>query len=97
MRRLMLTTLMSLTWLLAGCCATTTEYVKVPVASCPAPPVFTMPESAVAMLPDEPYSTGDLTGDLDALKTIFKAIMYDHVVYRDTLQQCIQVLDSYRQ
>lgn len=72
--------------LLAGCCTTTTEYVKVPVASCPAPPIFVMPARAVDILSDNPDTE-------DALR----AIAYDGVVCRETLQQCIQVLDSYRQ
>lgn len=71
--------------LLAGCTTTVTEYVKVPVASCPAPPVFTMPGWAVDMLPDRPTTA-------DALK----AIAYDGVVCKETLQQCVDILDSYR-
>jgi hypothetical protein len=85
MRGLMSATLMSLTWLLAGCTATVTEYVKVPVASCPAPPIFVMPARAVDMLPDNPDTE-------DALR----AIAYDGVVCKETLQQCVDILDSYR-
>lgn len=70
--------------LLAGC-TTTTEYVKVPVASCPQPPVFTMPASAVEMLPDKPDTE-------DALR----AIAYDGVVCREVLESCVKMLDGYR-
>lgn len=75
--------LLLLTVLLAGCGGIKTVYVPVP--SCPAPPVITMPELAVDRLPKKPPAA-------DALK----ALMDDHVTLKSGLEQCITALDGYR-
>ena len=73
--------LLSTIWL-SGCGIKT---VYVPVSSCPQPPVITMPVLAVNQLPQKP--------ETDAALTAFRV---DHITLRETLRQCITVLDGYR-
>lgn len=72
-----------LTVTLAGCCHDKT--VMVPVSSCPAPQIITMPLLAVDRLPKQPGTT-------DALK----ALAMDHITLQSTLEQCITTLNGYR-
>lgn len=71
------------TVLLAGCGGIKTVYI--PVSSCPAPPVITMPELAVDRLPKKPATAEGL-----------KALMTDHITLKSTLEQCITILEGYR-
>lgn len=68
---------------LAGCC--TEKTVMVPVSSCPAPPVISMPTLAVEGLPPKPETAAAL-----------KALAVDHITLKSTLEQCITTLDGYR-
>lgn len=61
------------------------EYVYIPVYSCPAPPTITMPELAVNRLPEKPEVRDGL-----------KALMEDHVNLRETLKQCITIVEGYK-
>jgi len=70
--------------LVGGCC--TPETVLVPVYSCPAPPEMTMPVLAVTRLSDKPATP-------DALQ----ALVVDHKSLKSTLEQCITILDGYRE
>ncbi len=70
--------------MLSGC-ARQVKTVYVPVSSCPAPPVITLPELAVNRLPKQPES-----------KDALKALLDDHITLRGTLLQCITILDGYR-
>lgn len=65
----------------SGC----TKPVMVPVSSCPAPPVIVMPELAVSRLPKTPATAEAL-----------KALAWDHITLKSTLEQCITTLDGYR-
>ena len=75
--------LLLLTVLLAGCGGIKTVYVPVP--SCPAPPVITMPELAVDRLPKKPET-----------KAALKALLDDHITLKGSLEQCITALDAYK-
>lgn len=62
-----------------------TKTVMVPVSSCHAPPIISMPDLAVNSLPQKPATA-------DALK----ALMTDHITLKSTLEQCLTTLDGYR-
>ena len=72
-----------LTALLVGSACTKT--VMVPVSSCPAPPIITMPVLEVSRLPKKPTTPAAL-----------KAMMMDHITLKSTLEQCIISLEGYR-
>lgn len=71
------------TVLLAGCGGIKTVYI--PVSSCPAPPIITMPELSINRLPQKPETALAL-----------KALMIDHINLKSTLEQCIISLDGYK-
>lgn len=70
------------TALLAGCGP---KIVYIPVSSCPAPPVITMPESAVDRLPKKPET-----------REALKAMAEDLVARSNVLEQCLTALEGYR-
>jgi len=67
---------------LAGC---SPKYVSIPIASCPQPPALTMPELSIERLPEKPET-----------KDALKALMEDHIILQNTLEQCITSLEGYR-
>jgi len=68
---------------LSGC--GTVEYVYVPVSSCPAPPVIIMPDLSVNKLSEKPET-----------KEALKALLEDHINLRETLKQCITIVEGYK-
>lgn len=75
--------LTSAIWLSGCACQVKTVYV--PVSTCPAPPVITMPELAVDRLPAKPET-----------KVALKALLDDHIALKGSLEACIVTVDGYR-
>ena len=68
--------------LLTACCP---PPVLIPVSTCPVPPVMIMPELSINRLPKKPE-----------VKEGLKALMEDHIILKNTLEQCIINLEGYR-
>lgn len=77
-----LTVLILIATLAGGCCK---PQVMVPVSSCPAPPVMTMPRLQVDQLAKRPETSAAL-----------KALALDHLTLKSSLNQCITILGGYR-
>lgn len=77
-----LTVLILTATLVVGCCK---PQVMVPVSSCPAPPVMTMPRLQVDQLAKRPETSAAL-----------RALAIDNAALKSTLEQCLTTLEGYR-